>query len=135
MRGRMRFRIPLSVAAISASILTILLAEPTRGETVTIATYNVEVFHQHFLATTRPIEDHDLPARLRADADKDNWMISQVILDLKFSPDILVIEECCDQDELDKFNQQWLKSAYQSVIVFPSNSQRHQSLALMTKPG
>jgi len=106
-----------------------------RGEDITVATYNIELFHQHFAPTSKPTSDRDLTARLRADADKDFWMISQVILDSKFNPDILCIEECCEQDELEKFNHEWLKGAYETVIVFPTNTERHQTLGMMLKPG
>lgn len=112
-----------------------LVARAADKETVTVATYNVELFHQHFVPTTQKIEDKDLKDRVKKDADKDLWMISEVILDPKFNPDILVIEECCEQDELDKFNKKWLKNAYATVIVFPTNSDRHQQLAMMLKPG
>ena len=118
-------------------VLLILFGFATilRGEEITVATYNIELFHQHFAATTRPTGDRELAARLRADADKDNWMVSQVILDPKFNPDILCMEECCEQGELEKFNHQWLKDAYATVIVFPTNTERHQTLGMMLKPG
>jgi endonuclease/exonuclease/phosphatase family metal-dependent hydrolase len=107
----------------------------SHAETITAATYNIEVFHERFSATTKPTGDRELTHRLRADADKANWVTAQVILDPKFNPDVLVIEECCDQKELDAFNTQWLNKAYETVIVFPTNTERHQSLALMMKPG
>src|SRR5438477_6338918 len=112
----------------------LLTYSPLRAEDITVATYNIELFHQHFSATTKPTGDRELTSRLRADADKDLWMISQVILDPKFNPDILCIEECCEQDELEKFNHEWLKDAYATVIVFPTNTERHQTLGMMLKP-
>jgi endonuclease/exonuclease/phosphatase family metal-dependent hydrolase len=122
----------------SACFVVLVLASfavASRAETITCATYNIEVFHQHFAPSSQPLTDPDVERRLRADADKDFWMISRVILDPKFSPDVLVIEECCEQSELDKFNKEWLKGAYETVIVFPTNTERHQTLALMLKPG
>ena len=112
----------------------IVSVQTAHGETITIGTYNIERFQEHF-PDTKAIVDKDLAGFVRSAADKANWMASEVILNPKFSPDILVIEECCDQDDLDKFNKQWLKEAYETVLVFPSNSERHQSLALMAKPG
>src|SRR5438874_415564 len=102
-------------------VLAIVLSFPALAETITAATYNVELFHEHFAATTQPIAEPEVARRVRADADKDLWMISRVILDPKFNPDILVIEECCEQDELDRFNRDWLHGAYETVIVFPTN--------------
>src|SRR5437762_3313373 len=84
----MKYRLWALAALLMASGLA-------RAEVITLATYNVEVFHEHFLAATRPTLDNDLAKRLKNDADKDNWEIGQVILDPKFSPDVLVIEECC----------------------------------------
>ena len=115
--------------------ISLALGSLSRGEEITVATYNVELFHQHFSATTKPTGDRELTSRLRADVDKDLWMISQVILDPKFNPDILCIEECCEQTELEKFNHQWLKDGYATVIVFPTNTERHQTLGMMLKPG
>src|SRR5437879_3055129 len=116
-------------------LLSMLLIAIARAETITIATYNVELFHEHFAPATQPTHDPELTRRLRADADKDLWMISQVILDPKLNPDIICFEECCEQIELDKFNKDWLKNAYETVIVFPTNSDRHQQLGMMLKPG
>jgi hypothetical protein len=111
------------------------LASFSRGEEIKVGTYNVEVFHQRFASTTRPTGDRDLTTRLRNSADKDNWMTSTVILDPKFNPDVLCIEECCELDELEKFNKQWLKGAYETVVVFPTNTDRHQTLGMLLKPG
>ncbi|CAN5678696.1 hypothetical protein BH09PLA1_BH09PLA1_22290 [soil metagenome] len=122
-------------AAIVLGLLSCMVSVQTaHGETITLGTYNIERFQERF-PDTKSIIDKDLAGFVRAAADKANWMASEVILNPKFSPDILVIEECCDQEFLDKFNKQWLKGAYETVIVFPSNSERHQSLAMLTKPG
>jgi hypothetical protein len=67
--------------------------------------------------------------------DKENWAISLVITDERFSPDILAIEECAEQTDLDYFNRRWLRGMYETVIVFPSNTNRRQNVALMLKPG
>ena len=112
----------------------IVSVQTAHGETITIGTYNIERFQERF-PDTKAIVDKDLANFVRGAADKANWMASEVILNPKFSPDILVIEECCDQEQLDKFNKQWLKGLYETVIVFPSNTDRHQSLALLAKPG
>ena len=118
-----------------AAFVIALLAPLVRAETITVATYNVELFQEHFSPTSQPIKDPELTQRLRKDADKDLWMVSQVILDPALSPDIICIEECCEQEQLSKFNTQWLKKAYETVIVFPTNSDRHQQLGMMLKPG
>ena len=122
-----------SIRIVALLAILVTTASWSHGETITVATYNIENFYQRF-PTTQPV-DRELAAHIRAMCDKMNWITSQVILDPKFNPDVLVLEECCDQDQLDKFNKTWLKSAYETVIVFPSNSERHQSLAIMLKPG
>ena len=120
------------VAGLLSSCLTSV--QTAHGETITIGTYNIERFSQRFI-DSKTIEDKDLAAQLRAWADKNNWMASNVILDPKFSPDILVLQECCNQEQLQKFNEQWLKGLYETVVVFPGNSDRNQFLAIMAKPG
>ena len=107
----------------------------SQAEDITVATYNIELFHQRFSPTSQPISNPEVSRRLRAGADKDLWMISQVILDPKLNPDIICIEECCEQNELEKFNTDWLKNAYETVIVFPTNTERHQTLGMMLKHG
>src|SRR6478672_9989402 len=122
-----------SIRIVALLAILVTTASWSHGETITVATYNIENFYQRF-PTTQPV-DRELAAHIRTMCDKMNWITSQVILDPKFNPDVLVLEECCDQEQLDKFNKTWLKSAYETVIVFPSNSERHQSLAIMLKPG
>src|SRR5205807_755966 len=88
-----------------AAIVLILLLTPTlRAEQITLATYNVELFDHHFMAhhaSTQPIAKDpaakEILEELRKKNDEDNWETAQVILDPKFNPDILVIEEACDQ--------------------------------------
>ncbi|MBC8105572.1 MAG: hypothetical protein H7Z14_03190, partial [Anaerolineae bacterium] len=78
----------------------IVSVQTARGETITIGTYNIERFQERF-PDTKSIVDKDLAGFVRAAAEKANWMASEAILNPKFSPDILVIEECCDQEQLD----------------------------------
>ena len=124
-------------------ILAILLcARFAAAEEIKVATYNVELFDKHFLAhraSTQPIgknpEAKEILDELRKKNDEDNWETAQVILDPKFSPDILVMEEACDCPDLRYFNERWLNKAYETVVVFPTNSDRHQNLDLLMKPG
>lgn len=114
------------------------------AESVTIATYNVEHFHEHFLghrmATTKPALPDSLPVRQLVDAlkkanDEENWEVAQVILDPKFSPDVLVIQEGCRQEDLEFFNKRWLNNAYKTLLTFNTNTDRDQHLNMMLKPG
>jgi endonuclease/exonuclease/phosphatase family metal-dependent hydrolase len=130
MIGRMR-----SIRAAAVVVVLLIGASFVRAETVTVATYNIENFYQRFAVPAHDVGDRDLAYRIKAMCDKENWITSQVILDPRFNPDVLVLEECCDQDQLDKFNKHWLKEAYATVIVFPSNTERHQSLGMLLKPG
>ncbi|HOX58256.1 MAG TPA: endonuclease/exonuclease/phosphatase family protein [Candidatus Paceibacterota bacterium] len=113
-----------------------------RAEEITLATYNIEHFKNHFLA--HQLEDQpiarepagkEILSELRKKNDEDNWETAQVILEPKFNPDILVIEEGCGQSDLNYFNRRWLNGAYATAIQFPSNTDRQQNLDLLMKPG
>src|SRR6266496_6182834 len=98
------------------TVLCLLLAcAAARAEEITVATYNVELFDHHFMAhhaSTQPIAKDpaakDILDELRKKNDEDNWETAQVILDPKFNPDILVLEEACDEGDLRYFNDRWL---------------------------
>src|SRR6185369_15345802 len=113
-------------------ILCLFYGFATAGE-ITLATYNIEYFDRHFLAHHLSTNDlvksgpeKELFDELRKKNDEDNWETAQVILDPKFNPDILVIEEGCDQADLTYFNHRWLNDAFEIARQFPSNTQRHQ---------
>lgn len=125
------------VLAISLSIAT-----AARAEEIKVASYNIEWFNNHFMAhrlQSDPIgkseTGKEVMNELRKKNDEDNWETAQVILDPKFLPDILAIEEGCDQSDLDFFNHRWLNDAYETVIQFNSNSGHHQNLDLLMKKG
>ncbi len=116
--------------------------QPAVPETIRVATWNIENWNDHFEAnrlrsTTAPALEEDVELREgeRYQNDEDNWEISQVILDPAFSPDILVFQEGCSQDDLDYFNERWLQDAYETAIIFPGNSTRVQTLGILIKPG
>ncbi len=126
-------------------LLVFTLPHAVLAEEVTIVTYNIENFRQNFLghrmqqrAATRPFtepEVAELIAELRAMNDEDNWEVSQVIRNAKVNPDILVIQECANQSDLEFFNTRWLGKMFETVRVFPSNTTRDQHLAILLKPG
>src|SRR5205085_1963142 len=112
------------------------------AQTITVATYNVERFAEHFEgyhASTQPVgkadETKPLVDDLKLVNDKENWMVAETILDPKFNPDILVIEEGCDQNDLNYFNDHWLHKAYKVDLVLPTNTDRHQNLCILIKDG
>src|SRR6186997_217399 len=114
------------------------------AETITLGTYNVEHFNEHFLghriATSQPALANDpvvkaLLDKVKTENDEDNWEVAQVILDPRFSPDVLVIQEGCQQKDLEFFNKRWLNEAYATLITFPTNTDRDQHLNLLLKPG
>lgn len=129
--------------AVAVLLCCASLAPPSSAaEEFTVATYNIERFNNQFEAhrlTTQPVgkdpANKDILDALRKANDEDKWETAQVILDPKFNPDILVIEEGCDADDLKYFNRQWLKDAYETVMVFPTNTDRNQSLCLLMKKG
>ena len=115
-----------------------------RAGVVKLATYNVENFREHFLgykllkvAATQPVSEEmmDGLSELRRMGDEKNWATASTILNADFSPDILVIEECCNEADLQFFNKRWLEGAYETVMVLPTNTERDQNLGVMLKPG
>src|SRR5204862_2853678 len=114
----------------------------SRAETITVATYNVEHFENHFeghrLGTLKEAKEDgplkDAVEILKHENDKDNWEVASVITAKQFNPDMLVIEEGCSQSNLEYFNKRWLHNAYETVIVFPTNTDRQQNLCMLLKP-
>lgn len=132
--------------AVLAVFLLVAVVRGAGSETITLATYNVEHFNDHFYAhqltqklTKEKKEDPDIKEmlyQLRKMNDEDNWETALVITDRDVNPDIIVIEEGCTQDNLDYFNKRWLHSAYETAIQFPSNTgERNQHLNMLIKPG
>ena len=137
-------------------LLTIgLLAALVNAETIRITTYNVERFNNNFMGqhlTTQKFEKKIEASDVKDDTkelakeaveyikhknDEDNWEVAQTILDPKVNPDIIVMQECCNEKDLEYFNKRWLKNNFETVIVFPSNTgaDRVQNVAMMIKPG
>jgi len=132
------------------ALLAILVAAfPTAAafaEDIKVATYNIEQWHTNFeghrmqLATRRSSEPtsermNDVITAERFQNDEDNWEVGQVILHKDFNPDVLVVEEGCTQGDLTFFNKRWLNNAYDTVVQFPSNTDRDQHLCILLKSG
>lgn len=135
---------PLRQILTVVSVVCVLVF-PATAETVTLATYNIEHFESSFehyrltrdkalKETTDPILKALLEEEERQNQE-DQWEVSRVITHPRFNPDILVIQEGCSQSNLEYFNKRWLSKAYETVIVFPSNTDRAQHLGMMLKPG
>lgn len=123
-------------------LLAALAAAAAHAEQFTVATYNIENFRENFqaqtlkpIAATQPALNEEFMRRLQKEDDEDNWEVAQTITDPRFSPDILVIQEGGTQPQLNDFNSRWLRNAYETVIVFPSNTGRNQHIGLLMKPG
>lgn len=123
-----------SVLVLTALVLIVWGIAPSlaAGEDVRIATYNVE----HFM---RLFDQELMPERSRNDTelfrdDEDLYEIAQVMLKPELDADILVIQECCREDVLRRFNEQRLNGLYEYVHVFPTNVDG-QWLGVMAKPG
>jgi hypothetical protein len=126
------------------TFFVLVLAVVARGEDITVGTYNVDMFHDHFLAhkiaTSRPSwintpDGKEIMDDERHHNDVDNWELASVILDPGFNPDVLMIQEGCVQSDLDYFNHHWLHDAYETDTVFPTNTERDQNLCMLAKPG
>jgi hypothetical protein len=127
-----------------AVFFVLMISIAARGEEITVGTYNIDMFHDHFLAhkiaTSRPSwinspDGKEIMEDERHNNDVENWEVALVILDPAFSPDILMIQEGCGQSDLEYFNHHWLHDAYETVTVFPTNTERDQNLCMLAKPG
>lgn len=102
------------------------------SEIIKIGTYNIENFMKMFDQDRMPERSQD-QAELWRD-EEDQYEVARVIKDKRFNPDILVIQECCDEASLKMFNDKWLKDIYPYVKVFTSNTEG-QYLGIMAKAG
>ena len=127
-----------------ASLL--LAATTVNAEVVTVATYNVERWQEAFPKKTSPATMpgvtpeakeaiRELEQRVIRKGQEDNWQVAMVMQSKEMNPDVIVFQECCDQKNLEHFNKRDLKGAYATVIVFPTNTERDQNVAMMLKPG
>lgn len=112
------------------SALSFQAKAESRKETIKIATYNIENFMKCF-------DQEQLPERSREKTElfrdyEDIHEVKSVISAI--DPDILVIQECCNQEMLDRFNARWLNGKFAYVKVFLGN-RPGQWLAMMAKPG
>lgn len=117
---------------------------PTRGadgETIRVATWNIENWRDHFTAAHRqgpppsdPAEEEAMRQE-RFQNEEDQWEIAQVLLDPEFSPDVLVFQEGASQADIEQFNKDWLAGMYETINVFPSNDDRGQTIGVLLKPG
>lgn len=107
------------------------LADDSSG-LVRIATWNIERFDAMFDQIRQPPRTRD---RYEMFDDEEDKLEVQLVFDLeRFDPDIVVIQECCDQAMLERFNKVWLDGRYDYIKVFKSNTPG-QWVAVMAKPG
>src|SRR5688572_26706799 len=131
-----------------AAVCLVVLAafRAAGGEDIKVATYNIEQWQTNFQAfhirqetrdAKEPVTEllSEMIAAEQTQNDEDNWEVAQVILHPDFNPDVLVIEEGCAQSDLSYFNKRWLNNAYDTVVQFPSNTDRDQHLCILLKSG
>jgi endonuclease/exonuclease/phosphatase family metal-dependent hydrolase len=138
---------PIMTRRFFGLIVLLCAASASRAETVTLASYNIEHFESRFeeykLSRDKAVKEREKNDPLlkelldaeRRQNEEDQWEIAQVISDPAFNPDVLVIEEGCSQSNLKYFNKRWLNNAYETAIVFQTNTDREQNLCMMLKPG
>ena len=110
------------------SLLTVNLY----GEQVKVGTYNVEHFMRMFDQQQMPERSRDMTEFYRD--DEDQYEVARVINLPQYDPDIICIQECCNQEMLEEFNKEQLGGKYSFVKVFNGNSDS-QMLAMMAKKG
>ncbi|MFT3785192.1 MAG: hypothetical protein QM770_03380 [Tepidisphaeraceae bacterium] len=119
---------------------------PAAGtQTVRVMTYNTENWSEVFYARKlqKELKNHpDWPAEMKElitisskAADSENWARARVILDDAAKPDILIMQEGCEQEDLNYVNTQYLKGYFDTVHVFPTNTERDQNTAILCRPG
>jgi hypothetical protein len=109
---------------------------PGRAETIRVATYNIE--HMSDMLNVALVEPNDRTREQWGDFfndEEDCYEVAWVITQTAATPDILLIQEGCSQDELEHFNTHWLRQAYAYVKVFRGNSPRGQQLGILAKKG
>jgi endonuclease/exonuclease/phosphatase family metal-dependent hydrolase len=102
------------------------------GETVRLATYNIEHFMKMFDQLRLPERSRNRTEQFRD--EEDLYEVAATICLPRFDADIIGIQECCDQESLELFNKRWLGGRYEYVKVFPVNVPG-QWLGLLAKPG
>ena len=102
------------------------------GERVKVATYNVEHFMRMFDQQQMPERSRDMTEFYRD--EEDQYEVARVISLPQMDPDIICIQECCDQEMLEAFNNEMLGGKYSFVKAFNGNSDS-QTLAMMAKKG
>lgn len=121
-----------------------LLATALYAEDITVATWNIENFGEHFAGHAmdqrypRDGRSPELDEAIRLISyqnTEEQWEIASVIMDEGFRPDVLMMQEAADESDLRFFNRKWLKGLYTTVMVFPTNTDRGQNLAMFLKKG
>ncbi len=113
-------------------VILSLLTVNVYGEQVKVATYNVEHFMKMFDQQRMPERSREMTEFYRD--EEDQYEVARVISLPEMDPDIICIQECCDQEMLELFNNEMLKGKYSFVKVFNGNSDS-QMLAMMAKKG
>lgn len=97
-----------------------------------IGSWNIENFMKMFDQDRMPERSREQTELWRD--EEDQYEVAWVIKSPDFNPDILVIQECCDEAMLKLFNEKWLDKAYAYIKVFQSNTDG-QFLGIMAKQG
>jgi endonuclease/exonuclease/phosphatase family metal-dependent hydrolase len=105
----------------------------TKAEWLRVATYNIEHLAKMFDQEHIPWDDRDKTEFFRD--QEDLYEVSRVIQRADFDADVIAIQECCSQENLEHFNKHWLDGRYGTVKVFEGNSTRGQQLGFLIKPG
>lgn len=150
MIGKLVCSVILSAACVAGSIGIVSAsaneAEAVQaGERVRIVSYNIENWRENFeaaklksRAATQPSWPEEFLSLIRREMKEDdieNWEVARTLQNAEVNPDILLIQEGCDQADLNQFNLRYLQGAYDYVHVFPGNTGRDQYVGIMVKKG
>lgn len=101
-------------------------------EQVRVGTWNVEHFMKMFDQDRMPERSRNM-TEYYAD-DEDQYEVAAVLKAESFNPDIVVIQECCDQEMLEHFCKKWFPDRFAFIKVFEANVPG-QNIGVLAKPG
>jgi hypothetical protein len=104
----------------------------SQAEEIRVGSWNVEMFMKMFDQDRMPLRAQDQTELFRD--EEDQYEVATVLKNPTFAPDIMLIEECCDEDMLNLFNKKWLPGVYSFIKVFPGNTDG-QYLGVLAKAG
>jgi hypothetical protein len=130
--GSFFFNVMLTILFLVSNFVIAADEVSSSKEAVRIGTWNIEHFMKMFDQDRMPERSRNT-VELYAD-EEDQYEVAVTIRSESFEPDILVIQECCDQEMLEHFCKKWFPGKYAFIKVFDSNV-AGQNIGVLAKQG